>query len=99
MKSDVEILGGRDVLGFRRIGKEVLSKKEILDELLFMGLRIREGIKLEKFRELGIEFNELFDKKLVQKLVDEKMMVIGADSVKLTDKGLLLHTNIVRKLS
>ena len=107
--------------------KELMNKKEILEELIFMGLRIREGIKLSKFKELGFIktchperseteskdliykrdssttlgmtiLGELFDQKLIQKLCDEGLMRITQDSAMLTDKGLLLHTNIVRKL-
>ena len=78
--------------------KETLGKKEILEELLFMGLRIRDGIKLQKFTELGFEFTELFDKKLVEKLCNEGLMKIDNECIKLTDKGLLIHTNIVSRL-
>jgi putative oxygen-independent coproporphyrinogen III oxidase len=125
---------------------EILSRKEILEELIFMGLRIREGIKLNKFEELGFIKNpiknstssrrrpgsidpqtpisdlksendisskldsgvrrnddmgvgELFDQKLIQKLCDEGLMEINEERIRLTEKGLLLHTNIVRKLT
>ncbi len=78
--------------------KEVLGKKEILEELVFMGLRIREGIKLSKFTVLGSQFSELFDKSLIQKLCDEGLMEVDNQRVRLTDRGMLMHTNIVKKL-
>jgi putative oxygen-independent coproporphyrinogen III oxidase len=121
---------------------ETLSQKESLEELVFMGLRIREGIKLEKFEEvLGIgktissvsslrkhgssgstneknqikanaapldprlrgenswwALEQIFDQKLLQKLCDEGLMIIDNESIRLTDKGLLLHTGVVKKL-
>ena len=77
--------------------KETLSKKEILEELIFMGLRIRDGIKLEKFSVLGFQFSETFDQSLIKKLCDEGLMEVDS-AIRLTDQGLLLHTNIVKKL-
>jgi putative oxygen-independent coproporphyrinogen III oxidase len=78
--------------------KEPLSQKEILEELIFMGLRIREGIKLEKFSVLGFKFSETFDQCLIKKLCDEGLMMVDNERVRLTDEGLLLHTSIVKKL-
>ncbi len=79
--------------------KDILSRKEMLEEMIFMGLRIKQGIKLSKFEALGFKFEELFDKKLIGKLCDEGFMVVDDENIRLTDAGLLLHTNIVGRLS
>jgi oxygen-independent coproporphyrinogen-3 oxidase len=83
---------------------EILSPQEIFEELIFMGLRIREGIKLEKFTVDSLPFTENFGKqntkngKLIEKLCDEGLMIVDEKALKLTESGLLMHTAIVKKI-
>lgn len=83
---------------------EILSPKEIFEELIFMGLRIREGIKLEKFTVDSLPFTENLGKqntkngKLIEKLCAEGLMEINENSIKLTPNGMLMHTAIVKKI-
>ncbi len=80
--------------------REKMSATQVIEEMIFMGLRIREGIDKKDFAEkTGKDFEEILDKKFLQKLCDEGLMIINENSVKLTNEGLLLHTNIVKKLS
>ena len=88
---------------------EILSLQEIFEELIFMGLRIRDGIKLEKLEIFGFKSLEILEvnqvlstkykvQKLIEKLCDEGLMTIDKEAIKLTPKGMLMHTAIVKKI-
>lgn len=77
-----------------------LDKQEVLEEMLFMGLRVKEGIKLEKFTELfGKSFDEIFDMNKINYLFQEELLkVTNNKSLKATDKGMMIHTSVYKKL-
>jgi oxygen-independent coproporphyrinogen-3 oxidase len=88
---------------------EILSPQEIFEELIFMGLRIKEGISWSKFEVGSLKLEEKNEEKkhqtyniklptLLKKLCDEGLMIIDENSMKLTKEGMLLHTSIVKKI-
>ena len=82
------------------INKEELEEKEvrIIDEIqnlddrkkeyMLLGLRKIEGISIQKFKEKYIDNPIFLYRKELEKLVNEKLLVIDGDSIKLTNKGL-----------
>ncbi|WP_375327053.1 radical SAM family heme chaperone HemW [Candidatus Tisiphia endosymbiont of Nemotelus uliginosus] len=81
-----------------------LSHKEITEETLMMGLRLEQGINIELLqRKIGKQLDEILD---IEKLTDYKKLGLvnwniesGEDHyIKLTDKGLMLHSYIVPRL-
>ncbi|MBQ3415597.1 MAG: oxygen-independent coproporphyrinogen III oxidase [Clostridia bacterium] len=68
--------------------QEVQLKEDMKKEYMLLGLRKINGISITKFKE---KFNDnpiyLFRKEL-EKLVDEELIIIDGDTIKLTNKGL-----------
>lgn len=68
--------------------QEVQSQEDIKKEYMLLGLRKIDGVSILKFKE---KFNEnpiyLFRKEL-EKLVNEELVMIDGDFIKLTNKGL-----------
>jgi oxygen-independent coproporphyrinogen-3 oxidase len=79
--------------------KELMGNNEILEEIIFMGLRIKIGILLSKLQKIGLDIEK--NQKLLSffnKLKEEGLMEFNTEYLKLTDKGLLLHNNICRRI-
>ncbi|MCX7913404.1 MAG: radical SAM family heme chaperone HemW [Thermodesulfovibrionales bacterium] len=71
-----------------------LTPKDSLKEYIFLGLRKREGINI-----LNIERN-IFQRMLkdVMELIELKLLELENNSLKLTDKGLLLSNEVIVRL-
>lgn len=77
-----------------------LSKNELLDEILLMGLRLKKGIKREKFFEhFQQEPEKLLDPTGLNYLINNGLIILDPQSLRTTNKGLLLLNNIIAKLS
>ncbi|WP_373598748.1 radical SAM family heme chaperone HemW [Paraclostridium bifermentans] len=64
-----------------------LSKQDKIEEFIFMGLRMNEGINLDIFKErFEIDFCDLY-KNILDKLIDRKLLKIENSNVLLTQKG------------
>ena len=67
--------------------KEVISIKDGIEEKIFMGLRMNEGIKFADFKsEFNIDFLEKY-KKQIQDLSEKKLIKLDDDGIALTQKG------------
>ena len=74
--------------------EEVQDKNQQMNEYMILGLRKIDGISIQKFEE---KFNEnpiMIFRKELQKLHEEKLILINGDVIKLSNKGLDL-ANIV----
>ena len=63
-------------------------------EYLMMGLRLREGVSLERLRRLGLEV----DPGVLQSLVDDRRVRVDGDRLAVTDAGRLVLNAILRAL-
>ncbi|MBL0319508.1 MAG: coproporphyrinogen III oxidase [Alphaproteobacteria bacterium] len=80
--------------------RDVLSQEERLDELLLMGLRLKEGLPLERIEEhLGVSADILFPQARRQLLRDEGLLESQPDILCLTRKGALVLNQVVTFLS
>lgn len=78
---------------------KILSKQEVVEEILMMGLRLEEGLNLEAFKYIT-------DSNLIDHLNQEIIFQYNAlglvelndKFLRLTSKGLLLHSYIVPRL-
>lgn len=71
-----------------------LSKKEEMEEFMFLGLRLTKGISKTNFlKEFGQSIEEVYNKELL-KSEQENLLYIGKDNIYLTEKGIDL-SNIV----
>lgn len=72
----------------KRTIQEVQSKEDMKKEYMLLGLRKIDGISISKFKEKFIENPIYLYRKELEKLVKEELIVIDADNIKLTNKGL-----------
>ena len=79
--------------GFR-IVDEVQSLEDKRKEYMLLGLRKIDGVSIQNFKEKFVENPIFLFRKELEKLVNEKLITIDGDSIKLTNKGLDL-ANIV----
>lgn len=76
------------------IEKEVLSQKEEMEEFMFLGLRLIQGVSRSTFlNEFGKPLEDVYEKE-IKLSVEEGLLAIEDDSIYLTEKGLDL-SNIV----
>lgn len=71
--------------------KTVHEKQEKIDmkrEYMILGLRLLKGISINKFKEKFGENPIYIFKEELEKLVNEKLIIIDLDNIKLTEKGL-----------
>lgn len=67
--------------------RTVLSQKDEMEEFMFLGLRLTEGIKEETFRQyFGSELDEIYGT-VLKKLEKEKLLRREKGSLRLTDYG------------
>ncbi len=83
---------------FAQIKTEHLNtKKENMQETVFLGLRLLKGLPLNDFtRRFGIGFREIYRKE-ISDLTAEGLLEIDGKNVKLTEKGLYLANEVFKK--
>ena len=65
----------------------ILSEKDKIEEFIFMGLRMNEGISLKVFKErFSISIEDIY-KEPIEKLIASKLLELDKDNLKLTQKG------------
>ena len=77
-----------------RIIDEVQSLEDKEKEYMLLGLRKIEGISIQRFKEKYVQNPIFLFKEELEKLVNEELLVIDGDYIRLTNKGLDL-ANIV----
>lgn len=80
--------------------KKLLSKQEIIEEYLIMGLRVKDGIKIENLQK-NIDCNnfyDILDKSNIEFLAKLNLINANDKNIKLTKKGFLLLNSIIEKL-
>ncbi len=75
--------------------KEKLSEQKIIEEAIFLGLRLRQGIDIEEFKKL-YDFDLIKNHKTtIDKYLDYRFMTIENGCLKLTIDGVLLSNSIL----
>ncbi|EGT3847005.1 radical SAM family heme chaperone HemW [Clostridioides difficile] len=66
---------------------EILSEKDMIEEKIFMGLRMNKGIKFEDFKKkFGIDFRDKYNKQ-IEMLLARKLINQNFEGIQLTQKG------------
>ena len=73
---------------------EIQNEEDMQNEYMILGLRMLEGVKISEFKQKFVENPIYLFRKELEKLVDEQLIEIDLDNIKLTRKGLDL-ANIV----
>ena len=76
--------------------EELQDVEDRKKEYMLLGLRTIEGVSISKFKEKYIDNPIFLFRKELEKLVEEKLVMIDGDDIKLTNKGLDL-ANLVWK--
>ncbi|MBY0534181.1 MAG: coproporphyrinogen III oxidase, partial [Rickettsiaceae bacterium] len=77
----------------------LLSKTEIIEEIMMMGTRLEEGVSEKKFQGITkVGFSEVLNLEVVEQLKQQNFVTIGHGRLNLTPKGLLLHSYIVPRM-
>lgn len=83
--------------GNARLSEEVLSKNEMMEEELFLGLRKKKGVSIGKFEQ---KFGTSFDKRygqIVQELQSDGLLKENNGFIQMTKKGLFLGDTVAEK--
>ena len=68
--------------------EEVQDVEDRKKEYMLLGLRTIEGVSISKFKEKYIDNPLFLFRKELEKLVEEKLVMIDGDDIRLTNKGL-----------
>ena len=83
--------------GNARITEEHLSQKEQMEEEMFLGLRKKSGVSVVRFEEkFGRSFDGLYGE-IVRDLVQQGLMQIEGDRVRMTKRGLFLGDTVAER--
>jgi len=77
--------------------EHVNTKKESMQEMIFLGLRMMKGFNLNDFTgRFGIGFREIY-KKEIEELTNDHLIEMAGKNVRLTEKGLFLANEVFKK--
>ncbi|HEM9224012.1 TPA: radical SAM family heme chaperone HemW [Streptococcus agalactiae] len=83
--------------GNARLSEEVLSKNEMMEEELFLGLRKKEGVFIGKFEQkFGTSFEKRYGQ-IVQELQSDGLLKENNGFIQMTKKGLFLGDTVAEK--
>lgn len=83
--------------GNARLSEEVLTKDEMMEEELFLGLRKKSGVSIAKFEEkFGVSFEEHYGQ-IVTELCQQGLLVLDDKVVRMTKKGLFLGDTVAER--
>lgn len=78
---------------------EELTPRERAEELVIMGLRIKDGLAEEAFSQAcGISLFDFLSQDVVKELAQLQLLVYDNSHIRLTDKGFLLLDEVIRRL-
>ncbi len=73
------------------------TKKESMQEMIFLGLRLIKGFDLGDFtNRFGISMREIYKKELAE-LIDEGLIELNGKNIRLTENGLFLANEVFKR--
>lgn len=80
--------------GNARLAEEVLTKDEMMEEELFLGLRKKSGVSIARFEEkFGLSFEDRYGQ-IVRELCEQGLLVTDDKVIRMTKKGLFLGDTV-----
>lgn len=87
----------KDGVGIQQINQ--INKQELLEEIILMGLRLKDGIDNDIFiNHFNKNLTEIFDFKKIANLEKNGFIEISKQNIKITDKGRILTNGVISKL-
>ena len=78
---------------------EKITREELLEELILMGLRLRDGIDNQIFQtHFGKKLTDIFDFKKLQILASQGLIQISENQIKITESARLLTNLVIQKV-
>lgn len=78
---------------------EKLTQQERAEELIIMGLRLKDGINKARFFDIcNIEFDNFINQEKLQKLIEKKLVSSDKNNFKTTTSGVVLTNFIIKEL-
>ena len=78
---------------------EKITPEERAEELTIMGLRLKDGIKEERFKaDCGLNFSQFFNILSIKTLAQLKLLCYSGDEIRLTEKGFLVLDKVITEL-
>ncbi|MFT5703018.1 MAG: oxygen-independent coproporphyrinogen-3 oxidase [Rickettsiales bacterium] len=79
---------------------EKVSKEELLEEVILMGLRLKNGIDNAVFQQhFGKNIEQIFDFNKLENLVENNLIIINQKNIRISPKGLILANSIIEKVT
>lgn len=83
--------------GNARLSEEVLTKEEMMEEELFLGLRKKSGVSIKRFEErFGLSFDGCYGQ-IVKELQANGLLKKDKDFIRMTKRGLFLGDTVAEK--
>ena len=83
--------------GNARLSEEVLTKDEMMEEELFLGLRKKSGVSIATFeKKFGVSFEKRYGQ-IVTELCQQGLLVPDDEVVRMTKKGLFLGDTVAER--
>lgn len=83
--------------GNARLSEEKLTKNEMMEEELFLGIRKKSGVSIARFEEkFGLSFEERYGQ-IVRELCQQGLLVLDDKVVRMTKKGLFLGDTVAER--
>lgn len=78
---------------------EKITPEERAEELTIMGLRLKEGIKEERFKnDCGLNFSQFFNILSIKTLAELNLLCYSGDEIRLTEQGFLVLDKVITEL-
>ncbi len=78
---------------------EKVSEEELLEEVILMGLRLKNGIDNSVFQKhFSKNIDEIFDLAKLQNLLKNNLILIDKNNIKITSQGLILANSVIKKV-
>lgn len=78
---------------------EKISKEELLEEIILMGLRLKNGIDNSVFQKhFGKNISDIFDQKKLENLIKNNFLELNNSNIKIAPQGLILANSIIKKV-
>ena len=75
--------------------EEVLSKNDEMEEFMFLGLRMTDGISKSDFKDaFGTDIDPVYGE-VLKKLEKQELLIIEGDKIRLTDRGIDISNQVL----
>ncbi len=81
----------------KRVNEEILTRKEMIEEEMFLGLRKRSGVSRERFQEKFKQKLEDVYGMIIQDLIAQKLLFEAEGRIQMTEKGFELGNEVFER--